>query len=65
MNEEDIQQFWDDHPCGETQVGGIKGDFEEFFNRYDAFRYKQHKHLLKCRDTIDFKKKMFLKLVLA
>jgi len=65
MNERDIQEFWSDHPCGETQVGGIKGDYEAFFVRYDAFRYKQHSHLLKCLDTINFKNKRVLEIGLG
>ena len=36
MNEKDIQQFWNAHPCGEAQVGNIKDDYEEFFNRTGA-----------------------------
>ncbi len=60
MNEKDVKEFWDAHPCGEESVGGINEDYEEFFNRYDAFRYKQHRHLLKCLDAIDFRDKQVL-----
>lgn len=60
MKEIEVQEFWDAHPCGEAQVGGIMDDYEEFFNRYDKFRYKGHCHILKCLDGIDFKNKRVL-----
>ncbi len=60
MNEKEIREFWNTHPCGEAQVGGIKNDYEEFFNRYDTFRYTQENHILKCLDAINFKNKRVL-----
>ena len=65
MNDEDIQGFWDAHPCGEAQVGGLKDDYEEFFRRYDEFRYKQHNHLLNCLDRLDLKDKRILEIGLG
>lgn len=65
MNEKDITKFWNAHPCGERQVGGLKDDYEVFFNRYDAFRYKQHSHLLKCLDGIAFENKRVLEIGLG
>lgn len=65
MNEKDICDFWNSHPCGEEAVGGIKKDYEDFFNRYDEFRYKQEKHILKCLNTIDFRGKRVLEIGLG
>jgi len=65
MNEKDIQEFWNAHPCGEAQVKGVKSDYEEFFNSYDEFRYKQHNHLLRCLDDVDFKNKRVLEIGLG
>lgn len=65
MNEKDIKEFWNAHPCDEALVGGIEDDYEEFFDRYDAFRYKRHSHLLKCLDAINFKNKRVLEIGLG
>jgi SAM-dependent methyltransferase len=66
MNQEDIQEFWNAHPCGEDQIGGIKdGDYEKFFSVYDAFRYMEEKHILKCLDAIDFENKRVLEIGLG
>ncbi|MCK4789967.1 MAG: class I SAM-dependent methyltransferase [Desulfobacteraceae bacterium] len=43
----------------------MKDGYEEFFNCYDEFRYKQHSHLLKCLDAIDFKNKRVLEIGLG
>jgi SAM-dependent methyltransferase len=59
MNEAQVQEFWQAHPCGDQQVGGLdqafRGDYEEFFRRYDAFRYRREGHILGCLDGIDFR----------
>ena len=65
MNEKEVKEFWNAHPCGEASVGGIKEDYEEFFSCYDAFRYKQHSHLLECLDAIDFRDKRVLEIGLG
>jgi len=65
MNEKDIQDFWNARPCGESQVGGIEGNYEEFFNSYDAFRYTEENHILKCLDAINFKNKRVLEIGLG
>lgn len=41
----DIEQFWDANPCGETLVGKDQ-EWKTFFNRYDAFRYRTEGHIL-------------------
>jgi ubiquinone/menaquinone biosynthesis C-methylase UbiE len=65
MNEKEISNFWGAHPCGEEVIGGIKNDYEEFFNRYDAFRYTQEKHILRCLDAINFNGKRVLEIGLG
>ena len=54
MNERDIESFWDKNPCGEQLVGGLSADHEEFFARYDAYRYQKEAHLLECLDRVDW-----------
>jgi SAM-dependent methyltransferase len=58
MNEADVQSFWQSHPCGDHQVGGLDasfaGDYEAFFRRYDEFRYRRESHILQCLRKIDF-----------
>ena len=68
MNEIEIQNFWDKHPCGDELVGGIGKyhfDYEQFFNTYDSFRYTKESHILKCLDKIDFKGKTVLEIGLG
>jgi SAM-dependent methyltransferase len=68
MNESDIQAFWNEHPCGDFQVGGLHehgGDYESFFSSYDRFRYKNEAHILTCLDKIDFKGKRVLEIGLG
>ena len=58
MNEAQIQAFWQAHPCGDHQVGGLdqafRGDYETFFLQYDALRYSREGHILGCLDGINF-----------
>lgn len=69
MNEREIQSFWQTHPCGDAQVGGLEdanhNDYESFFTGYDAFRYHQHRHLLTCLDGIGVKDKEVLEIGLG
>jgi SAM-dependent methyltransferase len=68
MNEAEIQDFWNSHPCGDLQVGGLKqyqGDYEKFFSTYDRFRYAKEGHILKRLDAIDFKGKRVLEIGLG
>jgi hypothetical protein len=62
MNESEVQSFWNAHSCGEEMVGGIKGDYEEFFDRYDRFRYTNIPNILKCVDAIDLRNKHVLEI---
>ena len=49
MDEQTVQRFWQDHACGDAQVGGLHerfhGDYEKFFTDYDRFRYENERHL--------------------
>lgn len=59
-----IEQFWNAHPCGDWQVGGLeeayRGDYERFFTDYDAFRYKYEAHIPGCLDRLDVDGKQVL-----
>jgi SAM-dependent methyltransferase len=52
MDEQCVQSFWQQHPCGDAQVGGLDdrfgGDYERFFTDYDRFRYRNERHLPGC-----------------
>lgn len=63
--ENDIERFWDLHPCGEHQVGGVRGPFLEFFDRYDAFRYRKEEHILKHLRSVDWREKNVLEIGLG
>jgi hypothetical protein len=69
VNEAQIQSFWQAHPCGDHQVGGLDGrfagDYEAFFREYDAFRDRREGHILKCLDAIDFRDKRLLEIGLG
>lgn len=54
MNEQQIASFWEEHPCGEQLVGGLRGDYDSFFARYDAYRYGKEGHVLECLDGVDW-----------
>jgi SAM-dependent methyltransferase len=69
VNETQVRQFWEAHPCGDHQVGGLdsvfSGDYEAFFREYDAFRYAREGHILGCLDGIDFAGKKVLEIGLG
>ncbi|MCH7564714.1 MAG: class I SAM-dependent methyltransferase [Gemmatimonadetes bacterium] len=65
MDESEIQRFWDTHPCGESSVSGLDGDFEQFFSRFDDFRYAKESHLPRCLDEIEFRGKAVLEIGLG
>jgi SAM-dependent methyltransferase len=65
MTEQAIREFWDSHPCGESQVESLRADHDAFFRRYDAFRYHQEAHILKRLDAIDFKGRHVLEIGLG
>jgi SAM-dependent methyltransferase len=65
VTEEEVAKFWNAHPCGDHQVGGLGGDYEEFFQRYDRLRYTTENHILACLDRIEFKGKRVLEIGLG
>jgi len=68
MNESEIQDFWQKHPCGEDFVGGAENyeaDYERFFENYDNFRYTKEPHILECLQNIDFEGKRTLEIGLG
>jgi SAM-dependent methyltransferase len=69
MNEAEIENFWQQHPCGDDQIGRLDiafaGDHEAFFRAYDAFRYKHERHILRCLDHISFENKNILEIGLG
>ncbi len=66
---EEIQDFWQNHPCGAELVGDLpeksKQNYEDFFVRYDEFRYRTEAHILKNLDAIDFQDKRVLEIGLG
>jgi SAM-dependent methyltransferase len=69
MDENDVQQFWNAHPCGDHIVGGLHGafadDYDRFFSAYDSWRYRQESHIPACRDEIDWSDKKVLEIGLG
>jgi len=68
MDESAIQAFWNQHPCGDGQIGGLMargGDYEAFFTDYDNHRYHKESHILGCLDAIDFQDKKVLEIGLG
>src|SRR6266849_4014842 len=69
MDEQTIQRFWQDHACGDAQVGGRRerfhGDYERFFTDYDRFRYQNERHLPTCIDALNVAGKQVLEIGLG
>jgi SAM-dependent methyltransferase len=65
ITEQAVADFWNAHPCGESQVESLGADFEAFFRRYDAYRYRHEAHILRRLDAIDFKDKRVLEIGLG
>lgn len=69
MNETDVREFWNAHPCGDHIVGGLHGehadDYANFFAAYDAWRYDQEGHIPACLDRFDFAGKQVLEIGLG
>ncbi len=69
MDERTVQQFWQDHACGDAQVGGLRehfhGDYDQFFDDYDRFRYGNERHLAGCLDALDVAGKQVLEIGLG
>jgi SAM-dependent methyltransferase len=69
MDEQTVQQFWQQHACGDAQVGGLHDrfgdDYEKFFSDYDRFRYGNERHLLACLDALNVAGKRVLEIGLG
>lgn len=69
MDEQAVQRFWQDHACGDAQVGGLhqrfRGDYEKFFADYDRFRYQNERHLLASLDALNVADKQLLEIGLG
>lgn len=69
MNEGDVREFWNCHPCGDHIVGGLHGafadDYERFFAAYDAWRYHQEAHIPSCLDRINWQGQKVLEIGLG
>ncbi len=69
MNEQAVQSFWQEHACGDAQVGGLRErfneDYEQFFTDYDAFRYQNERHLPGCITDLNVAGKQVLEIGLG
>jgi SAM-dependent methyltransferase len=69
MDEQTVQSFWQDHACGDAQVGGLhqrfRDDYEKFFTDYDRFRYQNERHLPACIDALNVAGKRVLEIGLG
>jgi SAM-dependent methyltransferase len=69
MNEQAVQEFWQEHACGDAQVGGLhkrfRGDYEKFFTAYDRFRYQNERHIPACLKALNVAGKKVLEIGLG
>jgi len=69
MDEQTVQSFWQEHACGDAQVGGLhehfRGDYEQFFTNYDRFRYRNEPHLPACIKALNVAGKKVLEIGLG
>ena len=69
MDQDTVQEFWNAHPCGDAIVGGLhdrfSGDYEEFFRRYDEWRYRLEDHIPECLDRTDWQGQQVLEIGLG
>ena len=69
MDEQMVQDFWQNHACGDALIGGLKerfgGDYEKFFSDYDKFRYSLERHLPACFDALNLSGKRVLEIGLG
>lgn len=67
--ENEIKDFWQTHPCGAELVGDLTDEsleeYEDFFERYDRYRYEKEPHILKNLDRIDLNGKRVLEIGLG
>ena len=67
--EADIKDFWQKNPCGAKLVGDLtakeRREYEDFFARYDEYRYRKEPHILSNLDKIDLTGKRVLEIGLG
>lgn len=68
-DEHAVQGFWQEHVCGDAQVGGLRGrfggDYDKFFTDYDRFRYQNERHLPACIEALEVAGKRVLEIGLG
>lgn len=62
MKEQNIKDFWQDNPCGESLIDTEYDADIPFFDDFDEMRYRSHGHLLGCLDQIPFANKSVLEI---
>lgn len=69
MDESEVREFWNAHPCGDHIVGGLHGrfadDYQRFFVGYDVWRYSQEAHIPDCLDRIEWRGRTVLEIGLG
>jgi SAM-dependent methyltransferase len=64
-----VMRFWQQNPCGDDQVGGLRarfaGQYDRFFTEYDRFRYGNERHLPACLAGLDVAGKRLLEIGLG
>jgi SAM-dependent methyltransferase len=69
VDELTVQRFWQDHACGDAQIGGLydrfNGDREQFFTDYDSFRYRLERHIPSCIKSLHVAGKRVLEIGLG
>ena len=67
--ENNIKEFWQEHPCGAELVGDLteetRSEYLDFFKRYDEYRYSTEPHILSNLARIDFNEKKVLEIGLG
>jgi len=58
---DDVEQFWNANLCGKQFIKS-KYPSKEFFEEYNAYRYRKTHHLLKYINWEEAKTKAYLKL---
>ncbi len=69
MDEQTVQSFWQEHACGDAQMGGLRDrfhdDYERFFTDYDVFRYQTERHIPACIAALNVAGKRVLEIGLG
>ena len=69
MDEQTVQNLWQDHACGDAQVGGLHerfhDDCEKFFTDYDRFRYQNERRPSACINALNVAGKQVLEIGLG